>query len=163
MTNKTIPVVLTALAAAVMIAASAPEKPERNATESGDARSSEAFAANRARDMQVAASASANFQVDWYSINSGGETDATSAGYRSGMSIGQPVAGEGSSANYRMGVGFWPGATAACAVALTGDVNLSESLTSADIIYLVNFVFKSQAAPLPCEAAGDVNCSGGVT
>jgi hypothetical protein len=27
----------------------------------------------------------------------------------------------------------------------------------------VNFVFKGQAAPLPCEASGDVNCSGSVT
>jgi hypothetical protein len=27
----------------------------------------------------------------------------------------------------------------------------------------VNFVFKSAAAPKPCEGAGDVNCSGGVT
>jgi len=48
-------------------------------------------------------------------------------------------------------------------VALTGDVNLSSTLTSADIIYIVNFVFKSGAVPMPCEAGGDVNCSGNVT
>ena len=30
-------------------------------------------------------------------------------------------------------------------------------------IYLVNFTFKGGSAPLPCEASGDVNCSGSVT
>ena len=50
-----------------------------------------------------------------------------------------------------------------CLVTQTGDVNESGTLTSADIIFLVNFVFKGQAPPEPCEAAGDVNCSGSVT
>jgi hypothetical protein len=44
-----------------------------------------------------------------------------------------------------------------------GDVNESGDHTSADVIYLVNFVFKSGADPLPCEASGDVNCSGACT
>jgi hypothetical protein len=46
---------------------------------------------------------------------------------------------------------------------VAGDVNVSGALTSADIIYLVNFVFKGDVAPLPCTANGDVNCSGAVT
>jgi len=50
-----------------------------------------------------------------------------------------------------------------CPIVVSGDVNISGALTSADIIYLVNFVFKGQAAPLPCPANGDVNCSGAVT
>jgi hypothetical protein len=48
-------------------------------------------------------------------------------------------------------------------VALTGDVNESSTLTSADIIALVNYVFKGGTPPRPCAAAGDVNCSGQVT
>jgi len=51
----------------------------------------------------------------------------------------------------------------ACAIILAGDVNTSGSVTSADIIYLVNYVFKSGAAPLPCPGAGDANCSGAVS
>jgi hypothetical protein len=43
---------------------------------------------------------------------------------------------------------------------MTGDVNVSGNLTSADIISLVNYVFKSGAAPLPVVQSGDVNCSG---
>jgi hypothetical protein len=43
---------------------------------------------------------------------------------------------------------------------MTGDVNVSASLTSADIIYLVNYVFKSGPQPLPVVQSGDVNCSG---
>ena len=45
---------------------------------------------------------------------------------------------------------------------ITGDVNLSGTVTSADIIPLVEFVFKSGPPPLPCQAAGDANCSGTV-
>lgn len=50
-----------------------------------------------------------------------------------------------------------------CPVAITGDVNLSGTITSADIINLVNFVFKGGLSPQPCIAAGDVNCSGTIT
>jgi M6 family metalloprotease-like protein len=53
--------------------------------------------------------------------------------------------------------------TFVCPVAITGDVNLSGSLTSADVISLVNYVFKAGATPQPCEAAGDVNCNLAVT
>jgi hypothetical protein len=49
-----------------------------------------------------------------------------------------------------------------CPVVMTGDVNLSFSITSADIIYLVNYVFKGGPAPIPCPAAGDVNCDGAI-
>jgi hypothetical protein len=45
----------------------------------------------------------------------------------------------------------------------TGDVNGTGTITAADIVYLVGFVFKSQPAPLPCEACGDADCSGEVT
>jgi glucose/arabinose dehydrogenase len=44
-----------------------------------------------------------------------------------------------------------------------GDVNLSGEVTSADIIYLVNYVFKGGAAPLPVTSNGDVDCSGTIT
>jgi hypothetical protein len=50
-----------------------------------------------------------------------------------------------------------------CPVAMTGDVNLTGEITSGDIIYMVNFVFKGGMEPLPCEASGDVNCDGAIT
>jgi len=50
-----------------------------------------------------------------------------------------------------------------CSIVIAGDVNISGAITSADVIYLVNFVFKGLAPPLPCTANGDVNCSGAVT
>jgi plastocyanin len=53
--------------------------------------------------------------------------------------------------------------TNTCNPCVTGDVNANGSITSADIIYLVNYVFKGGAAPLPVAAAGDVNCSGAIT
>jgi hypothetical protein len=46
---------------------------------------------------------------------------------------------------------------------MTGDVNLSDTYTSADVVQMANYVFKGGAAPLPCPATGDVNCDGSVT
>jgi hypothetical protein len=53
--------------------------------------------------------------------------------------------------------------TIRCAVNMTGDVDQSGAISSADLIYLVGYVFKGMSAPLPCLAAGDANCSGAVT
>ena len=50
-----------------------------------------------------------------------------------------------------------------CMVSKTGDVNVTGSITSADVIFLVNYVFKSGLVPMPCQAAGDVNCNHAVT
>lgn len=48
-------------------------------------------------------------------------------------------------------------------IVLTGDINLSGTYTSSDVILLVNYVFKGGVAPPPCPATGDVNCSASVT
>jgi hypothetical protein len=109
------------------------------------------------------AAAPAAFGLPWYSINGGGGTGA-SASYGLSHSIGQSLAGRASSASYAMGIGFWYGVgTGGCPITMTGDVNVSGTITSADIIGLVNYVFKGGAPPLPCVAAGDVNCNGAVT
>jgi hypothetical protein len=42
-------------------------------------------------------------------------------------------------------------------------VNVDGVLSAADVIVLVNYIFKSGPEPQPCVAAGDVNCSGTVT
>ena len=49
-----------------------------------------------------------------------------------------------------------------CPIVMTGDVNKSGGIGSADIIYLVNYIFKDGPDPLPCLGAADVNCSGTV-
>lgn len=53
--------------------------------------------------------------------------------------------------------------TTGCVVAVTGDVNVSGSITTSDIIDLVTYVFKSGPAPQPVAEAGDVNCSNSIT
>jgi hypothetical protein len=50
-----------------------------------------------------------------------------------------------------------------CPVTLSGDVNTDGTLNSADVVYLVNYIFKQGPQPLPVEPAGDPNCSGQVT
>lgn len=48
-------------------------------------------------------------------------------------------------------------------VDLTGDSNNDRVLSAADVIELVNYLFKGGATPYPVPATGDVNCSGSVT
>ena len=45
----------------------------------------------------------------------------------------------------------------------TGDCQLDGRIDASDIIFIVNFVFKSGAAPIVCEARADVNCNGAVS
>jgi hypothetical protein len=80
-----------------------------------------------------------------------------------GLSVGQSVVGTATSGPYTVELGYWyMVADAACAVALTGDVNVSGDMSLADVIYLVNYVLKAGPDPQPCAAAGDVNCSGDI-
>jgi hypothetical protein len=116
-------------------------------------------------ESEVAAGAPAAFALPWYSVNGGGTLNAASPSYRASQSVGQSVAGRAQSPNYTLGIGFWygVGAGGSCPIAISGDVNVNGTVTSADIIYLVNHIFKGGAAPLPCPASGDVNCSGALT
>jgi hypothetical protein len=50
-----------------------------------------------------------------------------------------------------------------CPIVMDGDVNESGALTAADIIFMVQHVFKGGDPPAPCAATGDVNCSGANT
>lgn len=47
-----------------------------------------------------------------------------------------------------------------CPFDMMGDVNADDVITSADVIYQINFQFKGGPAPLPERSVGDVNCSG---
>jgi hypothetical protein len=44
-----------------------------------------------------------------------------------------------------------------------GDVNRNVAVTSADVIYMIGYLFKGGAAPVPCPAAGECNCDAKVT
>lgn len=44
-----------------------------------------------------------------------------------------------------------------------GDVNVDGIVSSSDIIYLVNHVFKSGPPPQPVPETGDLTCDGSVT
>jgi hypothetical protein len=45
----------------------------------------------------------------------------------------------------------------------TGDTNFDGVITSADIIHLVNYVFKGGTPPQPVPRSGDIDCSGAIT
>lgn len=45
----------------------------------------------------------------------------------------------------------------------TGDVNDDGAIQTTDIVYMVAYVFRSGAEPLPAQACGDVTCDGTIT
>lgn len=51
----------------------------------------------------------------------------------------------------------------ACPTVLTGDVNGDTDMGLIDVVYLINYVLRSGAAPIPYLGMGDVNCSGDIT
>ncbi|OGC92092.1 MAG: hypothetical protein A2142_06025 [candidate division Zixibacteria bacterium RBG_16_48_11] len=100
-------------------------------------------------------SAAPNYDLSWFSINGGGDSYGSSTNYQLGYSVGQPVAGQGSSASYDLGIGFWYGAYTLC-TAIPGDVNGSSAITIGDIVHLVNYIFDKDR--LPCLGSDPGNC-----
>ena len=51
----------------------------------------------------------------------------------------------------------------AITISAPGDANGSGAVNSADLIYTLNYLFKSGPAPEPCAAVVDANCDGVIT
>ena len=54
----------------------------------------------------------------------------------------------------KIGIVSNPWCQGGCPIEIPGDVNESGSLTAADIIYMVGYVFKTGPEPLPVPEAG---------
>jgi hypothetical protein len=113
------------------------------------------------------ASASANYQIPWLSINSGGGPVA-STNYQTNLTVGQAATGTSSSPNYTVGQGFWYGASGggACACDCHGDPGGCNGVQDiVDVVQTVNVAFRGAASILdpntncPYETT-DVNCGG---
>ena len=100
------------------------------------------------------------YEIDWTSINGGGELASTSTNYKIRASTAQSVIGESQSTNYKMGIGFWFGPGLYC-TSKAGDFNGSGGINLTDIVALVNHVFKGAAVPVP-KCRGDANGVGGI-
>ncbi len=57
--------------------------------------------------MLVTPVAAQNYNLDWLSINSGGQMSQASVSYAAKLTLAQPVAGLSESDNYRAYLGFW--------------------------------------------------------
>jgi hypothetical protein len=55
-----------------------------------------------------------------------------------------------------------PPGNPACPIVVTGDLDGNGLLQSADVIRMVNYVFKSGATPTPCAGVADANCDNAV-
>ena len=122
---------------------------------------------NTVDPIQAPSSSMANYAIDWYSINGGGTTNASSASYKMGASVGQSVAGAASSASYQMGIGFWYGASGSggCACDCHGNPVCDAAICDVlDVVAAVTVAFRNGAA-LPDPNANcpyektDVDCS----
>jgi len=104
-----------------------------------------------------AASPDSLYHLNQYSINAAGAIDDSSANYKLGLSLGQPIVGTASSASYQTGTGFW----GEPCLFNCGDANGDGQINVGDAVFLINYVFKGGSAPDPLEA-GDANCDGDV-
>jgi hypothetical protein len=110
-----------------------------------------------------------NYQIDWWVIGSGGGT-SSSASYQLSGTIGQPIVGVSTSANYRLEAGFWVGTApggGGCAY-LPGNINGVPPANGIDVTYGVAYLKGGAAPPNTCPdcpqphpfyAAMDVNAS----
>ncbi len=113
---------------------------------------------NAAKPATAAAAKSrVTYSLYWYSFNSGGASYGTSATRNLGYTIGQTVAGQGSSGANNLGIGFWHGSC----LAEKGDMNADGVYTSPDVVLLSNCTFLGTGLCDPCFA--DVNCDGSLT
>jgi len=99
------------------------------------------------------------YEMNWISVNSGGDVRLPGTTYDLGLTAGESVSGFVAGTQFDMGFGFWYG-SGLCPIALSGDVNLNGSLGTSDIITMVNFTLKGGPDPRPCVANGDSNCDG---
>lgn len=113
--------------------------------------------------------AAQNYRIDRYIIGSGGG-ESQSANYQVNGTIGQPIIGASSSANYVVEAGFWVGSGLAQSgyEYLPGDANMYNgawppAVIGSDVTYLVNY-FRGLPTNPAClieslYASADVNAS----
>ena len=115
---------------------------------------------NQVHTLKDLAARSPNFNVEWFSANSGGDIAAFSANFASGVSVAQAAAGEATSTNFQLDVGFWNGIGTCCQ--LPGDADDGGDVNIGDATFIVKYVFQGGATPPCCDQAdadggGDVN------
>lgn len=108
------------------------------------------------------AGASANYQIPWLSISSGGGR-TVSPNYQTAITVGQATTGKSSSPNYTVGQGFWYGAQGGgfgCDCPHQGDTNGDGVIDVFDVIGLIEIAFSGAPDPQDPQCPktrGDVN------
>ena len=81
--------------------------------------------------------------LDWVSVNGGGATELAAGDIRLGVTIAQPVAGEVSAGDVKMGLGFWYGAGTggSCACPNQAEYDNDGFPTALDLGWMIDIVF----------------------
>jgi hypothetical protein len=88
-------------------------------------------------------------------ILNGGIQGISSGAYSAWSSVGQPVTDNMQGGNYVLMGGFWSAFT----YFVAGDANSDEKVNSADVVYLINYLYIGGPPPVALPS-GDVNCDG---
>lgn len=93
---------------------------------------------------------SGGYTIDWDNLNNGIQPESSDV-YSVMSSVGQSVTGMMKGDNYILVGGFWTG------YYQSGDVNCDGKVEVGDVIYFINYLYRS--GPSPCFwESGDVNC-----
>ncbi|MEW5700905.1 MAG: hypothetical protein AB1792_01565 [Candidatus Zixiibacteriota bacterium] len=115
----------------------------------------------------TAAAQAPNFDLNWHSINNGGQITTVSPSYALGLSVGQTAAGKTNSVSFDLGIGFWYGVGGgACDCPCHGDPQCDSVANVQDVVQTVNVAFRGSAPvfdPQCPKERTDVNCDGVTT
>jgi len=102
-------------------------------------------------------------EINWQVISGGGSLNGTSANYQLSGTVAQTAVGEGSSANYGLGHGFWQditsGGPGCCDNA--GDADHNGAVNILDVTRVINYLYKGGDPPL-CNDEADADGNGAV-
>jgi hypothetical protein len=88
-------------------------------------------------------------------VLNGGIKEISSDAYSAWSSVGQAVTGNMEGGEYILMGGFWSAFT----YFVSGDANNDEMVNSADVVYLINYLYIDGPPPVALPS-GDVNCDG---
>jgi len=98
-------------------------------------------------------------EINWQVISSGGSNNGVSTSYNLSGTLGQTAVSTGTSTTYTLSHGFWQdfvtGGGPGCCDS-PGDANNNGSINILDATFLINYLYKSGAAP-DCNDEADAN------
>jgi len=108
----------------------------------------------------VSSGESDNYRIDWQ-VMPGAVGTGSSTSYGSSITVGQTSTGAGESESYKSSTGYYEISASPCDCE-SGEADGISPINILDVVYLINFKYKSGPAPSPyalCNGDADCDCA----